>query len=265
MVALPVAKRFNFLVHSIADYRRQSYPHRELVIVLDQGEPACVDAIERHVTELGDPSIRVIQPTGKRTLGALRNQSIQFSTGAILCQWDDDDLYHPGRLTLQFQALEHANSDAVFLQDVALFFPAQRDLYCTNWRATPAGCFPATLMCRRSTPILYPEDGPEAERGEDTAVAQQLLARCSVHLMAGSPHLHVYVAHGNNTWPESFHRMLRDTLAMSRALLLRREAALRQGLAEIDFGSDAVAVQGNNGAAFVLGTGSVDGVRQPVP
>jgi hypothetical protein len=46
--------------------------------------------------------------------------------------------------------------------------------------------------------------------------------------------------------------MIADQLAVSRGLLSRREAALRQGLAPFAFGPGNVTVEGSNGTGFTM-------------
>jgi glycosyltransferase involved in cell wall biosynthesis len=251
-VALATVERFAFLRRSIASYQRQSYPNRELVVVLNGGDEDTRRCIQQHVGTLEDPSIRVVDIRGVLSLGELRNESVRCSNGSIICQWDDDDLYHPQRLQYQYETLNSSGGDAVFLRDVMQLFTESRQIYYTNWHATELGAFPASLMCRRASKILYPEIGEEAKLGEDTAVARQLLAGGHVHILRELPHLYIYVTHRHNTCSVEHHRMLSHELSISRGLLLRRETALREGLKDIDFGLGGIVVQGSNGAAFTL-------------
>ena len=92
MVTLPVETRAAGRRRAIADYRRQSYPHRELVLVMDRGDPASHAALRAEVAALGDASISVVALDDTLTLGALRNASVAAARGQLLCQWDDDDL-----------------------------------------------------------------------------------------------------------------------------------------------------------------------------
>jgi hypothetical protein len=46
--------------------------------------------------------------------------------------------------------------------------------------------------------------------------------------------------------------LLTRRLGISRALLLRREAEIREGLRPLDFGPEDITVEGYNGAAFTL-------------
>jgi glycosyltransferase involved in cell wall biosynthesis len=254
MVTLPVHDRFARLKHSIAGYLAQTHGRRELVVVLDAGTlGTTAAAIKGHVATLGRDDIRIIEVAGTPTLGALRNFSKASARGEVVCQWDDDDLHHPERLERQLAALIQSRVEGVCLQEVMQFFPAERSLYCTNWRATEAKAHPGTLMRWSRSAVLYPETGERARLGEDLDVVLQLQDRGAYAVLAGAPHLYVYVSHGGNSWNDGHHRMLANSLGLSQGLLRRRESALREGLAPFDFGPGAVNVRGANGAAFSLG------------
>ena len=253
LVTLPVPERLACLRESVRAYCRQTYKEKELVIVFDGALPESRAAIFAFVDALERADIRIVELPEPLSLGRLRNISRASARGEILCHWDDDDLHHPERLEQQFKALQASGREAVYLQEVMQFFPSSGTIYWTNWFATEAKGFPASLMCRGSADIKYPEEGPTSVRGEDLVVAAQLHARCGVHLLAGMPHLYVYVSHGQNTWPDDHHRMLATQLGISQGLLRRREAQLRNGLTAFDFGQETIAVQGNNGLAFTLG------------
>jgi glycosyltransferase involved in cell wall biosynthesis len=191
----------------------------------------------------------VVAPPGLLPLGALRNLSLAEARGELWCQWDDDDLYHPERLAAQQVAMAERGAASVLLAEVMQFSTADRSLCLTNWRATEAGGFPGSIMCRRDVALRY----PEARLGEDSAALRQLGPDNLPALLAEQPWLYVYVTHGGNSWPAEHHQMLRQELAISRGLLARREVALRQGLAPIDFGPGQLRVAGYNGEAFTLG------------
>lgn len=252
LVALPIPQRLRYFSRSVAAYCRQTHSNTELVIVLDEGTADARASIAAQVASLGRQDIRIVEPPGKRSLGALRNVSVDDARGEILCQWDDDDLHHPQRVERQLEALLASGGDAVYLEDAMQFFPDSRMLYWTNWRATEAKGLPGTLMCRRAVPIRYPETGADARLGEDSAVALRLQRQGGFHVLTGAPYLYVYVSHGANSWGDEHHRMLARELGISKALLRRRETQLREGLAPFDFGPGVVTVQGYNGLAFTL-------------
>jgi glycosyltransferase involved in cell wall biosynthesis len=256
MVTFGAPDRLAFQRLSIADYCRQSAANCELVIVASGGDPGCLAALATHVAGLARPDIRLIDVPGRFPLGELRNMSIDAARGEVICQWDDDDRYHPDRIARQFDALVAAGGRAVLQQEVMQYVPAERRLYCINWRATESRGMPGSLMCQRTAPIRYPTSGEFARLGEDSVVVRQLLAGDGVQLLANAPHLFVYVTHGANSWPGGHHRMLVERLGVSRGILLRREALLRDGLRAFDFGAGPVAVHGYNGLAFTLSPGT---------
>jgi glycosyltransferase involved in cell wall biosynthesis len=253
MVTLPVPERLSFVKRSVEDYCRQTHARKELIIVVDAGAPSDKSAIAAYVSSLGRHDIRIVDPSTKLTLGALRNLSWASARGDVVCQWDDDDRYHPQRLELQLGALLASGSQAVYLQGVMLYFSGSRALYCTNWHATPSKSFPASLLCARSTLVPYPETGPDARIGEDMAVALAFQRAGRLHVLTDAPHLYVYVCHGGNIFARDHYQMLADKLAISRGLLIRREARLREQLRPYDLGVGAVTLQGSNGPAFVFG------------
>lgn len=253
MVTLAVPERLAVLERSIACYVRQTHGNKELVIVSDAGDSETKSAIAAYVASLNRDDIRIVDVPGTLSVGALRNISMASARGDVVCQWDDDDLSHPQRVQRQLQALRQSGRQAVCLREVMMFFTHSRTLYCTNWHATPPKSVPGTLMCWKSAPIRYHETGPGCRLGEDTVVAQQLLELDALHALPDASHLYVYVCHGANSWAADHHRMLVDSLAISRGLLSRREAWLREELRCYDFGTGAVTVRGSNGLAFVIG------------
>jgi glycosyltransferase involved in cell wall biosynthesis len=253
MVTLPTPRRFGFLQRAIAAYCAQTHPSRELVIVLDQGTAEAKAAIVDHVATLGRDDVRLVESPTAMSLGALRNLSRDSARGEVHCQWDDDDLHHPQRVELELAALTASGAQAVCLQEVMLLLTASSEIYWTNWRAAEPTVMPATLMCLATAPARYPESGPRSRLGEDTDVALQFLRIGGLHPMTDVPHLFVYVGHASNTWGAEFHPMLASRLGLSKGLLLRREARIREGLRAIDLGPGQVAVRGPNGVAFTLG------------
>jgi glycosyltransferase involved in cell wall biosynthesis len=252
MVTLPTAYRAQLLRRSMAAYCQQTHAALELVIVVDTAGRSEASDVLAMVAALGRQDIRVVLPERKLSLGALRNLSWREARGDVICQWDDDDLSHPQRVSLQLEALLASGRPACYLQEFMQYFPTERRLYRVNFRVSPDRVAVNTLMCRRDLAVAYPEAGPNAARGEDAALVQQIRDSGGYHALEGMAHLFVYVSHGRNTWEDGHHRMLVDKMGVSKGLLHRSEEALRAGLAPFDFGGQDVVVTGRNGDAFTL-------------
>ncbi|HJQ16717.1 MAG TPA: glycosyltransferase family A protein [Allosphingosinicella sp.] len=250
MVSRPRAARLPLLRRSLESYAMQSYPHRELVVVIDVRASAAERAGLLEAVEAIVPApVRLVAPEPERTLGALRNISIAEASGDVLCQWDDDDIQHPDRLAAQYDRMREAGCGVSYLVDTMLFHVGERKMCWTNWAQAPTGAHPGTLMCEAGLVAAYPEEGPLAQLSEDVTVLQELERRGPILRLAGVPHLYVYVTHPANTTTAEHHDRLARELGISRGLLLRREAALRESLGAIDFGGE-VSVEGPNGPAF---------------
>lgn len=250
MVTLPVAQRFALAQKSIGDYCCQTYTNRRLLLVLDHGEESARKALYDYVASLQRSDILFVTPERKLNLGELRNLSIQSATANLICQWDDDDRYHPQRLEYQASALLKNDLEAVYLQDLMQYFPVTEAMYWTNWRATPAGGHPGTLMARRSDALRYPTNGSTARLGEDLSLALALKERGRVGYLTDLAHLFLYVSHGANSWDNGHHSMLINELSISKGLLKRREQAIREGLVPYGFAPASITVLGSNGPAF---------------
>jgi len=250
MVTLPVAERSAFAQRSIRSYCDQTYPDRELVVIVDGGEAAARSNLVSFVQSLGRHDIRIHETDEGATLGALRNRSLELAAGDIVCQWDDDDLYHPERLERQAALLNADDLEAVFIQELIQYFPQRRRMYLTNWRATEVGGHPGTLMARKSDALVYPENGASARLGEDLVAALNLVGRRRVGHLRDHPCLYIYVSHGANSWDEQHHEMLSRELCVSQGLLRRREGGIREALAVLDLPRGKIGLYGANGHGF---------------
>jgi glycosyltransferase involved in cell wall biosynthesis len=169
-------------------YRRQTYPNRELVIVCDRPD----SELAPWVAQLRDETIRYVE-TGPAILGALRNISVAAAEGELVCQWDDDDLYHPRRLEKQAAVLAKTGHGAHFLSQWMLWWPARRRLGISNIRP-----WEGSMLARRDLLPAY----PELARREDKLLVTTLSEKHPISVTS-MPALYCYVIHGNNTWHEA--------------------------------------------------------------
>lgn len=168
-------------------FRAQTYPHRELVVITEFLDPVLAD----HLNRIADPRIRVVVvgDVGLK-LGELRNRAVAAARGEYVCQWDDDDLSDPDRLSAQIAALERTGTDGCVLERWTLYWPKEGRLAVSGYRD-----WEGSLLARRDALPEYPPLG----KGEDTPTVLGLARRGRLARL-DRPDLYVYVVHGENTF-----------------------------------------------------------------
>jgi glycosyltransferase involved in cell wall biosynthesis len=166
-------------------YRRQTWPNRELIIVCDDAD----SELPGFVAGLGDPTIRYVH-TAPAILGALRNVSVEAARGMLVCQWDDDDLYHPERLEYQYGQLVTARRAAAHvLSRWVMWWPERRRIAISNNRL-----WEGSMLARRLA-ISYPE-----LVHEDTHLLRNMREQGNRVAHTDQPFAYCYIVHGSNTF-----------------------------------------------------------------
>lgn len=157
---MPTFNRRKFVPGAIDNFRSQTYPNRELVIV-DDGNDPIADLVP------DDPMIRYIRLDQRLKTGAKRNAACRAARGEIIVHWDDDDWSSPDRVEVQVAALLDSGADLCGLSDLLFYEPATDRGWCYRYppRARPwvAGgtmCYPRSLW--EAQPF------PDVRQGEDT-------------------------------------------------------------------------------------------------
>jgi UDP:flavonoid glycosyltransferase YjiC (YdhE family) len=168
-------------------FLRQSYPNRELVIVDDGGNAD----LETWCRGLGDATIRYVRlPRADKTLGELRNLTVESAAGELLAQWDDDDLSDPRRLELQVATLLAFDATACLLERQQVWWPGRQRMALSSRRL-----WEGSAVVRKTAVGAYPAE----RRGEDTPVVEALVSAGRVVLL-DAPWLYTYIHHGANVW-----------------------------------------------------------------
>lgn len=230
MVTRPGRERH--LRASLACFAGQTVAERELVIVHD-GDEDCHHGIVALTGEFSGAEIRVYAEAPGQTLGVLRNVSVEMARYPVICQWDDDDLYHPERLARQYRRLEDEAADFCFLTDQLHLFRQGNLLFWDDWSVEqwPGNCIQGTLLGRRDRMVPY----PDLLRGEDTGLLHQLVAADrTVTTLSGLGWLYIYIYHGDNAWELEHHRAISQWKRLGYDSLIRRLPLLRAKLREYD-------------------------------
>jgi glycosyltransferase involved in cell wall biosynthesis len=243
-ITVTQASRLSLLAQSIQDFMRQTYPEREQLILHD-GDAEAHDRILEllrclKVDRVAAP-VRVHRSSAPGALGQLRNEAVALSRGEVVCQWDDDDRYHPLRLQLQCQALREQGAAFCFLGDQLHWFRDEGALTWDDWDAEPypLNFVQGTLTGLRALMPAYP---PSA-RGEDTAVCLSILAAGHrIARLRGVGWCYVYSYHGHNVWSRQHHQAISRAKQLSEFRLRARADELRQRLAEYGSGLEDLTV-----------------------
>jgi glycosyltransferase involved in cell wall biosynthesis len=235
------ANRIQLLKEAIYCYLEQTYSPRELVIVTVVGGRHA-EAIKDYIDSLGRDDIHLfVVENPDASLGYLRNKTVEFSRGDLVCQWDDDDLYHPSRLEQQFAALRDQKAEACFMSDHLQFFTDTQALYWLDWRrfggTLEKQLLPGSMLATRSSALKYPETGNESHFGEDNYVRSKVASSMGIAVVSGESHLYVYRCHGRNTFSTKHHRSITQCCAISSAELQDKEHALRRNLGALSLPS----------------------------
>jgi len=226
--------RLVLLKQSIRCFLDQTYPNKELVIVTD-ADPPYRAAIEDYVKQLNAPDIRLICLEGKYNLGTLRNHAIEAATGEFIMQWDDDDLYHPLRIQLQYECLTREKAHACLLSDQLSFFSAGREMFWVDWiphyQDSPMHqVFPGSILAVKDGRFRYPESGQYSTQGEDSVFLGQYIDSGKIARLSGQGYIYVYRFHGTNTFPQQHHQWITDLHACEPAFLQQRMEPLLSAL-----------------------------------
>ncbi len=191
---MPTRGRPGFVARAIAYFRRQDYPHRELIIVHEDDADLPDD--------IAGPDVRVVK-TAQRSIGGKRNEAIGAARGAIIAQWDDDDWHGDQRLTRQVAPIVRGLADITGLNELlfmvihaAEFWAVSRALFRRMFVGDVAG---GTLVFRRE---VWRRSGPYPTTSlrEDAEFLARAMRDGARLCRVPGQDLYVYVRHERNTW-----------------------------------------------------------------
>jgi glycosyltransferase involved in cell wall biosynthesis len=185
---LPMLKR------AISCFIAQSYQKKELVIVYEDDD---IDMVNFASTYNNKPEQDIlfvcVRAMPRITLGELRNIGINKATGTYICQWDDDDWYHPNRLLHQYNALLSNGRHGAILTQWVVYDAVSMQAYISNRRL-----WEGSILCRKN--VLQLKLYEKLHIGEDTDTVNYLAEKDHLHLINSMPELYIYIYHGTNTW-----------------------------------------------------------------
>jgi len=238
-------KKFDNAKVAINCFHQQDFKNKELVIIHDSGEN--FDYLLRTFSQQypNDKIVIYSADTGM-SLGDLRNLSLDKAKHPIICQWDDDDLYHPKRLTIQYEKLSKDNADFCFFTDQLHWFKDDGVFYWDDWNEEnyPMNLIQGTIMGRKSALTRY----PSLDRGEDTSVTINLVEQgFKVTTLENVGYLYIYVYDGKNVWGEDHHIAISQMKRYNQIRLEANKKSLIHYLADYDLGLKLVVLPHDKG------------------
>lgn len=208
------------LARAIACFLGQTYANRELVVIHRSDDTATREVLDRYADHRQILPI-ALEKDPQRTLGHLRNISIERCNGEYFCQWDDDDWYHEDRVRLQLEAALDNFQDASVLTHLMLFETTSDAAYLSNMRL-----WEGTVLCKKAalgTSVRY----RALPRMEDSFFMNALIAEARVYPLV-APQLYIYEIHKSNTWNSDHFDFM---LARSQPLAQAASTTIRKILA----------------------------------
>ena len=180
--------RLAFSTRAVKCFEWQNYPKKELIIVTDEIDLQQV---------CGRPCFHFQD----KTLGELRNRSVEAAHGQFVCQWDDDDWYHPERIAKQVAHLKQHRVDGCVLGRQLMHWPARNLAVISeerNWEGT--------ILAYKDKMPAY----PALARNEDAIISKGMSL-----IRLNEPWLYTYTVHAENTWSEDhFDKLFRRSFAL---------------------------------------------------
>lgn len=245
--------RLEELERSVRCFARQTHTERDLMIIHD-GDDAFDRGVHDVARRFSGERIHIERAGPGSSLGALRNLSVRRARGELVCQWDDDDLYHPERLAAQHWELVATHSDFCFLTDQLHWFQNTEEFFWDDWNVEPwpMNLIQGTLLGRRG---MMPEY-PEIARGEDTPVLQALFRRgAKLAALGGCGYLYIYTYSGRNAWDLAHHGAITQWKRLRREQLEARRESLARYLRDHELEIPEARFPHDDGALVVpLGT-----------
>ena len=178
-------KRYEYLKESVKYFNNQTYPNKELIIVIDNNE----EYYQKIYEEYSSDNILVYSGLEDDVVG-LRNMSLQKSNGEYVTLWDDDDEFHPKRLETQMWPIIYFRHDASILQSFKI--RSGDEIKFVNWKDGVA----PSLLYKKDKEIFYKTlDGTY---GEDVFVLNIVAQTQKLFYIKQNSELFTYNLHKDN-------------------------------------------------------------------
>tara|TARA_R110001592_G_scaffold317062_1_gene593719 strand:+ start:862 stop:1467 length:606 start_codon:yes stop_codon:yes gene_type:complete len=182
-------KRYEYLKESVKYFNNQTYPNKELIIVIDNNEEYYQKIYEEYSSE----NVFVYNGTQKG-IPNLRNITLEKSNGEYVIIWDDDDESRPKRLEIQMWPIIYFGYDASILNGFQI--KRNNEILFVSWKSAASG----TLLFKKTNDIIY-KNMTDDEIGDtsDAYVLNSIAKTQKIFYIKNNHELFVYNLHEENT------------------------------------------------------------------
>ncbi len=244
---LMIAKnQIEIIKRSTQCYLNQTYPTKELIILSQQSHDYNQE-IKSYILSLKRSDIHFIVAPTILTLGAMRNLSVELSTGSVICQWDDDDFHHPLRLSTQYSHLTQDGIVASLYTQYLHFFETTGEMYWVDRSRKPKDdqrYLPGTIMFSKTLfhrwdNLLYPEKGRQSQSEESWNVLQKLYSIGRIAPIKDG-FQYIYTYNGNNTYNSDHYKIDINQLVLDIPQLIEKKNQISKSLSLCNVQSSVV-------------------------
>lgn len=180
--------RLEELKQSIECFKKQTYKKKEMVVVYysdDIATKAFAEGNRSRLVKFYEHDV-----SEDKSLGHLRNWSIELATGDYVCIWDDDDWFHPKRMEKQALGIVKSKKPACAIRQITLYETSDGSLMKTPYRFEG---WENTILCKKEDMIPYVDLNVK----EDKVLLPELAAQGKLYTI-DRHELYIYFFHNTN-------------------------------------------------------------------
>lgn len=155
--------RTSYMDNLFANYERQDWPNKELIIILNKDDMN-LNLWKKRAKQYKNNEVRVYKLPQEYNLGKCLNWAIAKAKGAFIAKFDDDDYYAPGYLRESVYALRKRKATIIGKNTCYIYFEEKKALMeyrVGRENMNNGGLKGGTLLFRKSVwkKVKFPEYG----------------------------------------------------------------------------------------------------------
>ncbi len=187
----------------IQSFNEQLYENKELIIIYEKTSKAY--SFIENISQKNINTTLITSNQKKKNLGELRNIGIVKSSGQYLIQWDDDDVYDPHRIFIQYAQMVKSGCNASILNQVTIY-----DSLTKKYSLSKLRVWEGTVLFDKSLAIKHNIWYPDLIKGEDTPFIEMIQSHFKIQIF-NDPYLYLYITHTHNAFNYKHHSALIKT------------------------------------------------------